>query len=83
MIEERNMSVNKLIVTLGKKIGILKIAKQNQIQQYTHSKEALSFSFVRRCENFSAPEIVAADSEQQQQNKHPTCFKVKEKAHSK
>lgn len=75
------MAASDLVKTFCEEIRILKIAQEAEIQDHTYRQEQLLFKHRVRPENAPAPEIIAANSEQQEEHEHAAGLKIKEKAY--
>ena len=74
-------AATEAVVTLVKKIRVLKITQQTEVGDDADAQEPLFFAWVLGIVNFFCQKIIVANGEQQQQHKHPTGFKIKKQTH--
>ena len=69
------------VITLGKKISVFKITEQCQIQNNACRQKEPTAGFRFAIMDPFSPEVVAANSKEQQRNENPASFEIKKQTH--
>jgi hypothetical protein len=80
MIEKAQGLARDLAEALRKKIGVLKVAQQTEVQDHTDRQEELFPAGRITTVDQVTPEVIAADGKQKQEHEDPAGLEVKEKA---
>lgn len=80
VVEEHQVAVGDRIEAFGKEVSVFKIREQAEIEHHADAQENTAAPLRAAFMNAPAPVIVAADGEEQKQNKHAAGLKIKEEA---